>query len=491
MKEIRINHSEIERDFLDHVGLKENNRIFFTAPFGSGKSTFLQEIFYNNENYFTIKLFPVNYSVSANEDVFELIKFDLLIELLGNFKEEINLEKEDFSTLLLSQMFVLKELKLTPIIFAILKQCGKIGKSAVDVIKEVKKQYADFKSEMQDTEEIDIFSFLNLIQNQKGNEHEMDSVSTLIKNLVYRIKKNNKKQSVLIIDDLDRLDPDHTFRLFNIFSAHFKEIDNTNKFAFDKVIFVCDLENIKKIFQHKYGSDIDFAGYSDKFFSLVPYEFDNRRYIKEKAEDIYTAIEFGPYITWVKNEGKFFRIVLAMMNSLIQARLLNLRMLLQYPHLKLNEHYFGNKEIKNESILENPLVIAFYLLKNFYGSFTELKLKFKFLSEYLNESEFSSSTSLTRNDSKTNIKNLITFTLPFLLPEEKLSEDIGSGSRTYFLKRFDCTIHYEGIFNSSYLHKNFIKATVGNKEDSATIQLNPYKVLIDVFDTCQKLGAFK
>ncbi len=74
MNGIRIDHSTIETDFLSHLGLNENNRILFTAPFGAGKSTFLQEVFQKSENYFTINLFPVNYSVSANEDVFELIK---------------------------------------------------------------------------------------------------------------------------------------------------------------------------------------------------------------------------------------------------------------------------------------------------------------------------------------------------------------------------------------------------------------------------------
>lgn len=265
MNEIRIDHSNIETDFLSHLGLKENNRILFTAPFGAGKSTFLQEVFGKNNDYFTINLFPVNYSVSANEDVFELIKFDLIIELISKYKKEIKLVKEDFSALLLSQMFILKELKLTPIIFAILKQCGKIGKSSVEIIEEVKKQYGEFKAKMTEDESENIFTFLSLIQKQKGTEHEMDSISTLIKNLVNRIKEEKSGAlSVLVIDDLDRLDPEHTFRLINIFSAHFDKINNSNKFGFDKVIFVCDFENIKKIFHHKYGPAVDFSGYSDK-----------------------------------------------------------------------------------------------------------------------------------------------------------------------------------------------------------------------------------
>ena len=491
MNEIKIDHSTIETDFLGHLGIAENNRILFTAPFGAGKSTFLQEVFKENKGYFTINLFPVNYSVSANEDVFELIKFDLLIELLGNYKKEINLEKEDFSALLLSQMFVLKELKLTPIIFAILKQCGKIGKSAVDIIEEVKKQYDDFKTKMTDDESENIFTFLNLIQDQKGSEHEMDSISTLIKNLVGRIKGENSIQSVLVIDDLDRLDPEHTFRLINIFSAHFDKMDNSNKFGFDKVIFVCDFENIRKIFHHKYGSDVDFSGYSDKFFSLIPYQFDNRQYIKEKVDDIIAGIKFGRYIESLKQESRFCLTTKAVINSFVHAHLLNLRMLLQYPGLKMEEHFFGDKEMKSLSTLENPIIVLFYLLKNFYGSFAVLRLKLKFLIEHLGHHDYNSSKLLHRSDSLNASKKLITFCLPFLLPETLLSENCGSEPKTFFIEKFNCTIHYNDLFNSSYINKEFLKATLGNDPKAKEVLLNPYEVLLDVFDNCQKLGAFK
>lgn len=491
MNEIKIDHSSIETDFLSHLGLEENNRILFTAPFGAGKSTFLQEVFGKNDDYFTIKLFPVNYSVSANEDVFELIKFDLLIELLGNYKDKIELVKEDFSALLLSQMFVLKELKLTPIIFAILKQCGKIGKSSVEIIKEVKKQYGEFKEKMTEDESENIFTFLNLIQNQKGTDHEMDSISTLIKNMVSRIKEKKPNcKSVLVIDDLDRLDPDHTFRLINIFSAHFDKLDNSNKFGFDKVVFVCDFENIRNIFHHKYGSGVDFSGYSDKFFSLVPFPFDNRQYIKEKIEEIYVRIKFSDHVKWIKNESRFFITVKAIINSLIEARLLNLRMIIQYPEFKITEQFYGDKEKKQDSIIESPIIIIFYLLQNFYGSFDLLRSKLNCLKDKLGEYDFSSSDVRYRSDTLSVNKMLLTYCLPFLLPEEFLWESIGSEVKALFIEKFNCKIHYTSGSNSGYLKKSFVKATVGEGSECVEILLNPYNVLLDIFDRCKKLGAF-
>ena len=38
-------------------------------------------------------------------------------------------------------------------------------------------------------------------------------------NLIDQLKKDGKK-TVLIIDDLDRIDPEHIFRLLNVFAAH-------------------------------------------------------------------------------------------------------------------------------------------------------------------------------------------------------------------------------------------------------------------------------
>ena len=46
-----------------------------------------------------------------------------------------------------------------------------------------------------------------------------------------------------------------------------------NKFGFDKIIVVCDYNNIQSLFHCRYGHDADFSGYIDKFiqqsFNLI------------------------------------------------------------------------------------------------------------------------------------------------------------------------------------------------------------------------------
>ena len=71
---------------------------------------------------------------------------------------------------------------------------------------------------------------------------------------------------------MDRLDPDHIFRILNILSAHNDHFQN-NKFGFNKVIVVGDLANIDKLYKYRYGPDSDFEGYIEKFFTYEPFNF--------------------------------------------------------------------------------------------------------------------------------------------------------------------------------------------------------------------------
>ena len=65
--------------------LKKNDRVIFSAPFGDGKSYFLNQFQKKyNADYVFITLYPVNYQVVENYDVFELIKRDILVQLIAN-----------------------------------------------------------------------------------------------------------------------------------------------------------------------------------------------------------------------------------------------------------------------------------------------------------------------------------------------------------------------------------------------------------------------
>lgn len=498
-KIIKIETDELLVDFKNHLDLIGNKRILFSGPFGTGKSTFLEEFSEKeDEDFFYLKIFPVNYSVSANEDVFELIKFDLLMQLMGNYHEEINLKKEDFTLLLKSQMFIMERMKFMPLLYAILGLSEKIGTPIVDFIKALEKTVGDFKAfsnDINSDEENDITSFLASIEHKKGSHHEMDVVSDLILDLIGRIKEvKGNAQSVLIIDDLDRLDPEHIFRLFNIFSAHYDEINGENKFGFDKVIFVCDIENIRKIFHHKYGLDVDFSGYIDKFYSIIPFDFDNRKYIKAKTGELLKEIKINAdlrFYNFYENK-RFYNGTIAIVQSLIDSRLLNLRMLLNYPVLKVPGFYFGRKHNSNQHSVNSPLLVLFYLLKNFYGSFDILHSKIKSLNELSDTETFKvehSSQYIINNDG--DIENLISFCLPFMMPDEIAYENSGEQNKTFFIDKYDCTLHYNG-FNRDYVaFKNFQKATKGEDLNSEELQLNPYQILLDTFEICKKRGLLK
>jgi len=80
--------------FQEHLNIENNNRVFFSGKFGIGKTYFLNEFFKNNtEKYEIFHLFPVNYQISSNEDIIELLKYDIFIELIKKNKELFELEK--------------------------------------------------------------------------------------------------------------------------------------------------------------------------------------------------------------------------------------------------------------------------------------------------------------------------------------------------------------------------------------------------------------
>ena len=119
-----------------------------------------------------------------------------------------------------------------------------------------------------------------------------DYVSHLLREKIETLKDG--KRSVLILDDFDRIDPEHTFRILNVLSTHI-DGDEENKFGFDHIIIVGDIENLRNIFHHKYGAATDFWGYFDKFFTVEPYYFDNEKAIAESIPHLTQNIQYEDY----------------------------------------------------------------------------------------------------------------------------------------------------------------------------------------------------
>jgi len=337
-----INNNSIIQDFYNHIEPVNNNRILFSGPFGTGKSTFLKEFFEANlDKYNVITLNPINYSVSSNEDIFELIKYDIITQLLENYSSDLSLKSEDFSNLEVIQSFVKTKMDFYRLTKSFIKAFVPGTDGLVDFVNELKQESENliaYKEAINRSDEDKLKDYLKQFGDIKGSMYERDEFSILIKDYIDRIRKKindneegKEKEFVLLVDDLDRLDPEHLFRLFNIFSAHYNNDYSQNKFSFDKIVFVCDAGNVHKIFANRYGQDVQFSGYIDKFYSTQIYQFDNRKYLNSLIFEIAKAKFIPPsnaiYIDSYEVAGRsaFYTAFELIANGLISNNLLTIR----------------------------------------------------------------------------------------------------------------------------------------------------------------------
>jgi len=86
----KIDSSILYSGFKKHINIVNNDRIFFSGKFGTGKTTFLNDFFKEHtDEYDCYHLFPVNYQINKNEDIVELLKYDILVEILKRSKSSI------------------------------------------------------------------------------------------------------------------------------------------------------------------------------------------------------------------------------------------------------------------------------------------------------------------------------------------------------------------------------------------------------------------
>ncbi|WP_019670772.1 P-loop NTPase fold protein [Eudoraea adriatica] len=322
--------------FEKHLTIEKNERILFSGIFGIGKTWFLNKFFNENEKYIKIHLFPINYSVSSNNDIFELIKTDILLEILNlNIAAFSNAELPLFLKL---QGYVIKT--LDRIIPSFIENISHLGESAsfsedessfiklvsplVRFVNESKDKYSKYDKKIEENQELKVIKdYLDQNIEKPGNIYENNVITQIIYQLIEEVKEKTSKNVVLIIDDLDRLDPSDIFRLLNIFSAHFDANTMENKFGLDKVIFVADVKNLKSIYKHKYGPKTDFNGYLNKFYSRSIFYYDNEENISSIIGQFVDSINdysiniFGP---WMKN----------LLRMGLKVNYINLRILLSF-----------------------------------------------------------------------------------------------------------------------------------------------------------------
>ncbi|WP_231464752.1 P-loop NTPase fold protein [Pedobacter sp. Leaf132] len=340
---------EISHNFLSHITKEANSRILLSSPFGSGKTFFLDTFFETYQQQFiSIKLYPVDYSVANNKDIFELVKHDILMELMESHSDDIDLEKEDVNLLVAAKFWIDSKFDILQFAGALSKS-NQQGESAVSIAQSLRSVFKNIKSHQKELSIDDEDTIIKYLTNEKmksGSIREMDGMTSMIKDFIQRIKvKHPQKHIVLTLDDLDRLDPEHIFRLFNVFTSHHDSRTNQNKFGFDKLVFVCDLDNIHNIFIHKYGANVDFNGYISKFYSHEIFTFDLRRSLIDKLSSFYrTSLELNSGGPLASNNSIYdkstiqYMVFSEILSEMIDSRVINIRALTKVYPFEF-EHY--------------------------------------------------------------------------------------------------------------------------------------------------------
>ena len=274
--------------------LETTDRIILSAKFGDGKTYLLNELrkdeaMQDKYEFFTI--YPVNYSVAKNEDVFEYIKRDIIVQL---HKKKL-FENIDLNTLF-GSVFTLDDLTSVVPFLLSLVPLGELCNEGYSKFLEIKKKY-DEKKHIVD-------KYLSQFANTAGCIHEEDGYTKLIKKAIEWISQDHSlngkvkkaKKPVLIIEDLDRLDPKHLFRILNVVSAHIDDSNRPdivgNKFGFNNIVLVMDYDVTKHIFHHFYGAQACYEGYMSKFLSREPFRY-SIKYIMIRAFEAQLGEKLG------------------------------------------------------------------------------------------------------------------------------------------------------------------------------------------------------
>lgn len=255
----------------------ENNRCILSAPFGEGKSYFLNEFIKSQADvYDFITIYPTNYQICDNRDILEYVKRDILFGLIA--LDETIIDGFDATKLGILRKAILESKAGIPDINASVFGLD-VTYSPGKVIKTLSKIWESCEK-LTDVDGNPYKEYLLSFDNEKGGIYELDAVTNLICSLI-QIRQESGRKIVLVVEDLDRIDPGHIFRILNVLSAHMTynngyDDGTTNKFNFDKILLLCDFKNIEKIYHHLYGKETDFKGYISKFSAVRPFEYSIR-----------------------------------------------------------------------------------------------------------------------------------------------------------------------------------------------------------------------
>lgn len=333
-----IDISTPESEFDRHLALNDNKRILFSGQFGTGKSYFLRKYFLDSERpYIAVPLFPTLFSISDTTDVLDLIRSYILADLMVRHDFDLSsiepgeLPKEfhrkffwdNLTDIILGASHVAASVpQLIPGPSSAGAGVGFVGKVLPKLMGNLTKVFDKYQEEKRSHQEPAGKEKDDL--DSRLAKHPMIRNSILDESIALALgklldQKNDSKgvehETILILDDVDRLPPDQIFRILNVFSAHFHEKDQ-NKFGFDRVILVCDLGNLENIFHARFGAESDFKGYIDKFHTYYPFRFDNRKSLSKHLTAYLNDLNVDKSVygslgkeTWAKMFGPLLALI--------------------------------------------------------------------------------------------------------------------------------------------------------------------------------------
>lgn len=253
-------------------------RTILSARFGDGKSFFLAATQKRlKKRYEFLTIYPVNYQVAENHDIFELIKRDLLFQLysLGLVPESYEIPDSVASYFFLQNSWEqFAEEFLKTLSYFDESNTIKATLGAAKFLMAMKKKYDAFKS---NGGEFGVRLDNFITQFDKKGIYEADPITIILCDLIKSWKKEHSRRRVcLVFEDMDRIDPAHIFRILNVISAQMdygykyglpsKSSSLVgNKFGVDNIVVCLDYDNLKHIFHHFYGPRACFDGYINKF----------------------------------------------------------------------------------------------------------------------------------------------------------------------------------------------------------------------------------
>ena len=390
---MEIDHSlfqEVEESFTEHLTDDDNTRILFSGPFGSGKTTFLESYFRLEgvaDKFDTYTLSPIDYSIYSNEDIIRYIKYDLIYKLVDKYPDSF--EERYISKITAVETYL--EYNYLDILINLAAFAPKYGEKASKFMLVFKENWQKIKELKEGAESYQKLAsaYTGALELSEGSIYEHDAVSEMIEYLIEENREDCLK--VLIIDDIDRIDPHHIFRLFNVFSAHFnlRRRSDTTKFGFHKVIFVCDEQNVRKLYHNRFGADIDYNGYIDKFFSKHIFYYDIKYALEKAIIQIVKKIKISSNdyhvvqrLDAVHNYISTF--VIYTLAKAVKIDLINIRTFSKWSGSNMlvtrrNFRYSQELWIRND---QNVLLLFFDVLLNLVGSSYRVKFLLKGLAEH-------------------------------------------------------------------------------------------------------------